>query len=65
MNTIKSFFVNWKTSLLGIVAGAFTALQGGASVKSVATGAAIALLGLVSKDGTTHSTQTEVTAASK
>jgi hypothetical protein len=63
MNTIEGFFVNWKTSLLGIVAGAFTALQGGQNWKSVAAGAAIAVLGLVAKDNTTHSTQTQVAQA--
>jgi hypothetical protein len=65
MNTIAGFFVNWKTSLLGIVAGAFTALQGGQNWKSVAAGAAIAVLGLVSKDSTTHSTQAQVAQATQ
>lgn len=47
---IANFFLHWKTSLLGIAAGFFTAWAH-SGWKSAAAGAGIALLGLLASDG--------------
>jgi hypothetical protein len=51
MNTFKSFFVHWKTSLCGIVVGAINLYASGATLAHVAVSVGIAVLGLLSSDG--------------
>lgn len=50
MNTIKAWFVHWKTSLAGIVAAGATLYSQGHSIGSVAVSVGIAVLGLFSTD---------------
>ena len=50
MNTLKSFFVHYKTSLAGIVASAANLYANGHSLQSVLVSIGIALLGLFSAD---------------
>ena len=48
---LGSFLVSWKTSLIGLVMGAFQLHQGGMNWKSAAMAALMAALGLAAKDG--------------
>ena len=48
--TIRGFFTDYKTSILGIAAGALLALQHGATLHQAAAGVAVAILGLLAKD---------------
>jgi len=61
---IMDVFKNWKSSSIGVIAGALyvasQAYKPGMSWKDWAVGAAIAIMGLVVKDSTTHSTVEEV-----
>ena len=45
---------NWKTTIIGIVGGMLTAVSNGVTWQTAATGAAIALLGIASKDAGNH-----------
>lgn len=51
MNTIKSIFIHWKTSLCGIAAAGLNTTANGTSWKQIALSAAFALVGLFAKDG--------------
>lgn len=42
---------NWKTTLLGLLAGFLQLYSGGMTAKAAAAGAALAALGIVAKDG--------------
>ena len=56
MNTIRGFFVHWKTSLCGIAAGALQAYAGGKTLPNVLLTAAITFLGLFASDGSSSAT---------
>ena len=64
MTVGMDIFKNWKSSSIGIVAGvlyvASQAYKPGMSWKDWAVGAAIAIMGLVVKDATTHSTVAQI-----
>lgn len=64
---IMDVFKNWKSSSIGVIAGvlyvASQAYKPGMSWKDWAVGAAIAIMGLVAKDSTTHSTVAQVQAS--
>ncbi len=53
MNTIKSWFVHYKTSLAGIAGAALNQYASGTSVKSVLFSLALAAIGLFSSDAPT------------
>ena len=50
MNSLKSFFVHYKTSLAGILSSAANLYANGHSLQNVLVSAGIALLGLFAAD---------------
>jgi hypothetical protein len=50
MNTVKSWFIHWKTSLAGIVAASANLYAQGHSISNVLISAGLAVLGLMSSD---------------
>ena len=50
VRVVRGFFTDYKTSILGIAAGAIMALQHGATARQAAAGVAVAILGLLAKD---------------